>query len=103
MVRLRLQRLGKKKQPFYRIVAIDSHKKNHGSYLGQALGTYWPQKEAYKVEADAVLKWLQQGAQPSETVAAILRKEGILAKFHAWRVEQRHRPALVTTQPAEQR
>ena len=73
-VRLRLQRLGKPKRPYYRIVAIDQRTKRDGKPL-EILGQYDPIPEQKKItlKQDRVEYWLKQGAQASETVASILR------------------------------
>lgn len=75
-VKLRLTRLGKKKRPMYRIVAIDGRSKRDGAAL-ETLGTYDPiKKELVQYHADRVAHWLQQGAQVSDAVKKISR-------FHA--------------------
>jgi len=81
-VRLRLRRMGKKKQPFYRIVAIDSRVKRDGRYL-ENLGYYNPIKDPIelKVNAERALYWLQTGAQPSDTVRSLFRKTGVMLRF----------------------
>ena len=82
-VRLRLKRMGKKKQPTYRIVAIDSRAARDGKYI-ENLGTYDPRQEPAKVqlvEARA-LYWLDQGAQPSDTVYGLLQRKGVLLRRH---------------------
>lgn len=81
-VRLRLRRMGKKKQPFYRIVAIDSRKARNAKYL-ENLGYYNPMPEPLDlaVKTDRALYWLQQGAQPSDTVRSLLRRAGIMLRF----------------------
>jgi small subunit ribosomal protein S16 len=83
MVRLRLRRMGAKNQPFYRIVAVDSRWKRDGKYI-EALGYYDPKTEPYllKLDEEKAIKWLKVGAQPSDTVRALLRKVGVLKKFH---------------------
>ena len=81
-VKLRLMRMGTKKRPFYRIVAIDSRTKRDGKYL-ELVGTYNPigaEKEV-KVNEEVALKWLHQGAIPSDTVRSILKDAGIMKKF----------------------
>jgi small subunit ribosomal protein S16 len=86
MVKLRLKRMGAKDQPFYRIVAVDSRVKRDGKYI-EAIGYYDPKTEPYtlKVEEEIALKWLKVGAQPTETVRSLLRKAGVLQKFHEYR------------------
>lgn len=83
MVKLRLRRMGKKGQPFYRIVAADSRSPRDGRFI-EEIGTYNPVKKDSPVELDreAALKWLSQGAQPTETVRNILSREGVLKAFH---------------------
>jgi len=81
-VRLRLARHGRKGQPFYYIVAADSRAPRDGKYL-QKIGTYNPMPDpaVIKVDHDAAIKWLKNGAQPSDTVRSILRYTGINLKF----------------------
>ncbi len=81
-VKLRLTRMGRKKRPFYRIVAIDSRAPRDGRYL-ENLGYYDPLQEPseVRVNEERVLYWLGVGAVPSDTVRSILRREGILFKW----------------------
>jgi small subunit ribosomal protein S16 len=74
--------MGRKKRPFYRIVATDSRTRRDGKYL-EKIGTYNPLTNPAELEIDKelALKWLLNGAQPSETVRNFLRKEGILFEF----------------------
>lgn len=82
MVKLRLKRMGAKKAPFYRIVATDSRSPRDGRFIEQ-LGTYDPTKNpaAVTINEEAVMKWLNVGAQPSDTVRSLLSKAGIMTKF----------------------
>ncbi len=82
MVKLRLKRMGKKGQPFYRIVAADSRAPRDGRFI-EEIGTYNPVPEVTEVTVDKekALKWLNNGAQPTETVRSILRKQGIMKEF----------------------
>ena len=82
-VKLRLKRMGSKKSPFYRIVAADSRSPRDGRII-DTVGTYNPTKNPAEVtvNAEAALKWLNNGAQPSDTVRNILSKEGIMKQFH---------------------
>ncbi|MGX7418459.1 30S ribosomal protein S16 [Carnobacterium gallinarum] len=82
-VKIRLKRMGSKKNPFYRMVVADSRSPRDGRYI-EVVGTYNPvvQPAAVKVEEEKVLGWLANGAQPSDTVRNILSKEGIMKKFH---------------------
>ncbi|MEC4681741.1 MAG: 30S ribosomal protein S16 [Nitrospirota bacterium] len=77
-VHLRLTRMGRHKRPFYRVVAADSHMKRDGRFL-EILGTYDPLKEKDKAsfKEDRVLDWLQKGAQPTDSVRALLRRTGV--------------------------
>ncbi len=82
-VKIRLQRHGKKGKPFYWIVAADSRAKRDGKFL-EKLGTYNPltQPADIKINIDAAVKWLMNGAIPTETARAILKYEGVLYKKH---------------------
>ena len=82
-VKLRLKRMGSKKKPVYRIVAIDSHTKRDGEYI-ELVGTYNPLTEPKTVRIDETiaLKWLSNGAIPSDTVRNLLSEAGIMKKFH---------------------
>ncbi len=82
MVKLRLTRMGRHKSPFYRIVAMDARAKANGAYI-QLLGTYDPVKGETKLDADLIMAQLKQGAQPTDTVRSMLKKDGIWAKFMA--------------------
>jgi small subunit ribosomal protein S16 len=82
-VKLRLMRMGKKKQPVYRIVAADSRSPRDGRFI-EILGTYEPRQEPTRilVDNDKVVRWLRTGAQPTETVAKILTQSGAI---EAWK------------------
>ncbi len=75
MVKIRLRRMGANKKPFFRIVATDIRSANAGNFL-EELGWYEPGKKTdnYKLDLAKAEKWLAQGAQPSETVAILLKK-----------------------------
>ncbi len=79
MVKLRLTRMGAKKAPFYRIVAVDSRKARDGEYIEQ-IGFYNPVADPKEIKIDAELakKWLANGAQPTETVRNLFKANGIL-------------------------
>lgn len=76
-VALRFQRFGRKKLPFYRLVAIDSKKRRDGEPL-EYLGWYDPLKKETSLNAPAIKVWLGKGAQPSETVGNLLRKAYVM-------------------------
>ena len=82
MVRLRSQRFGKTKAPFYRIVATDSRNPRDGRFI-EIVGTYNPLTDpaTYNIDEEKVMKWLTAGAKPTDTVKSILSKQGIMAKF----------------------
>jgi small subunit ribosomal protein S16 len=82
-VKIRLQRHGKKGKPFYWIVAADSRAKRDGRYL-EKLGTYNPNTNPATVnlDVDGAVKWLQNGAQPTDTAKAILSYKGAMLKNH---------------------
>jgi small subunit ribosomal protein S16 len=77
-VRIRLQRRGTKKKPFYRIVVADSESPRDGRFL-EIVGTYNPLTEPATVtlKQDKIQKWLEKGAQTSQTVRQLFKKEGI--------------------------
>ena len=81
-VRIRLQRHGRKKRPFYRLVAADARAQRDGVFL-ERLGHYNPLTDPADVVIDEekALKWLRRGAQPSDTAKRLLSKSGILMKF----------------------
>ena len=82
-VNIRLKRMGSKKNPFYRIVVADSRSPRDGRFIAQ-VGTYNPLTEPaqVKLEEEDILGWLNNGAQPSDTVKNILSKAGIMKKYH---------------------
>lgn len=82
-VKIRLKRMGAKKSPFYRIVVADSRSPRDGRYI-EVVGTYNPVAQPAKVDLneELVLKWLKDGAKPSDTVRNLLSTEGIMEKFH---------------------
>ena len=82
-VKLRLMRMGAKKRPFYRVVAADSRYPRYGKFV-EVVGTYNPVlgNDNIKVDEEKALKWLRNGAQPTDTVKDILSKAGIMKKFH---------------------
>ena len=93
-VKMRLTRMGDKKSPFYRIVVADSRKTRDGEYV-DLVGTYNPLKnpEEVKIDVEKAKKWLSQGAQPTDTVKALLVKNGVC--------EQKKATKKATTAKAE--
>lgn len=82
-VKLRLLRMGAKRRPFYRIVAADSRVKRDGKYI-ELVGTYNPISEPAEIniKEEVALKWLSEGAIPTDTVKSLFNKKGINKKFH---------------------
>ncbi|MFY4773861.1 30S ribosomal protein S16 [Metabacillus sp. RGM 3146] len=82
-VKIRLKRMGAKKSPFYRIVVADSRSPRDGRFI-ETVGTYNPvaQPAEVKIDEELALKWLQNGAKPSDTVRNLFSNEGIMEKFH---------------------
>ena len=80
-VKLRLTRMGSKKAPFYRIVAMDGRKARDGQYI-ECLGYYNPKAEPVelKIDSEKALKWIANGAQPTDTVRSLFKKQGIIEK-----------------------
>ena len=78
-VKIRLRRMGAKKAPFYRIVVADSRYPRDGRFI-EEIGTYNPvvSPVEIKVDAEKAKQWITNGAQPTDTVKALLKKEGVL-------------------------
>ena len=81
-VKLRLKRMGSKQKPFYRIVAADSRSPRDGRFI-ESVGTYNPivKENNVTIKEDLVEKWLNNGAQPTDTVKSLLSKVGFWAKY----------------------
>ncbi len=82
MVRLRLQRTGRRNRPSYRIVAAEARAPRDGAFI-ESLGHYdpLPDQATVVIDEDKALKWLRVGAKPTATVTSLLRKQGIWDKF----------------------
>lgn len=82
-VKIRLRRMGAKKAPFYRIVVADSRSPRDGAFI-EKIGTYNPltNPAEIKVDEELTLKWLNNGAVPTDTVRNLLSKVGVMKKFH---------------------
>jgi small subunit ribosomal protein S16 len=89
-VKIRLQRRGRKKQPFYHIVVADSRAPRDGRFI-EKLGTYNPMTKpaTIEIDRDRAFEWLMSGAQPTDTARAILRFKGVLYKKHLQRGVQK--------------
>ena len=79
MVKIRLRRMGAKKAPFYRIVVADSRSPRDGRFI-EEIGTYNPLTEPaeIKINAEKAQEWIKSGAQPTDTVKALLKKANVL-------------------------
>jgi small subunit ribosomal protein S16 len=82
MIKLRLKRYGKKRETSYRIVAMNSTSRRDGRAL-EELGFYNPRTDEVRLEVDAIVKRLKEGAQPTETVRSILRKANVFEQVRA--------------------
>ena len=88
-VKLRLTRMGAKKRPTYRIVATDSRRPRDGEYL-ELIGTYAPiDGSKVTINEEVALKWLNNGAIPTDTVRDLFRSQGIMEKFHNLKKESK--------------
>ena len=78
-VKIRLRRMGAKRGPFYRVVVADSRFPRDGRFI-EEIGTYDPTKNpaAVNIDSDKEKKWIANGAQPTDTVKALLKKNGVL-------------------------
>ena len=87
MVRIRLRRVGRKKQPIYRIVVADSQAPRDGRFI-EIIGNYSPRQgnTAIDLKTERANYWLDNGAQPSDTVRSLLRKAGVLKARHEARL-----------------
>jgi small subunit ribosomal protein S16 len=86
MVKIRLRRVGAKRQPSYRVVVADSRAPRDGRFI-EVIGFYNPrtEPETVKVKEDRALHWLSVGAQPTESVARLLNKQGTMARFERFK------------------
>ncbi len=76
-VKIRLQRFGSNKKPFYRVVASESTRSRDGKFL-EIVGTYDPLQGLVNIDKDKVQKWMGNGAQPTDTVKSLLKKYSVL-------------------------
>ena len=101
MVKLRLSRIGKRKQPYYRIVAMNVSAPRNGRALAE-VGTYDPLHASVKIDTERAIEWLNNGAQMTETVAALFDSQGVLAQWQG-REAQVHEDALSQDKPKRRR
>ena len=78
-VKIRLRRMGAKRAPFYRVVVADSRYPRDGRFI-EEIGTYAPTKDPaiVNIDSEKAKKWISNGAQPTDTVKALLKKNGVL-------------------------
>lgn len=90
MVKIRLTRVGRRHAAFYRLVVADSRRARDGKFI-EIIGRYQPVQKDNQVTLDEerALYWLNNGAQPTETVRALLRRQGIMEKYHNAKVAAR--------------
>jgi small subunit ribosomal protein S16 len=88
-VRIRLKRMGAHKAPVYRVVVSDSRSPRDGRFI-EEIGTYNPLKQPAEINlnAESALKWLNNGAQASDTVRSLFSKAGILKQFHEQKLQK---------------
>ena len=101
MVKLRLSRIGKRKQPYYRIVAMNVSAPRNGRALAE-VGTYDPLHSRVEIDTERAIEWLNNGAQMTETVAALFDSQGVLAQWQG-REAQGHEDALSQDTPKRRR
>jgi small subunit ribosomal protein S16 len=96
MVKLRLRRTGRKKQPTFRIVVADSQSPRDGKFI-EVVGQYMPRQgeNALNLKTDRVNYWLDSGAQPTDTVRSLLRRAGVLKARHETRLGRKLTAAAV--------
>ena len=89
-VKLRLKRMGSKQKPFYRIVAADSRSPRDGRFI-EKVGTYNPITDPAEIhiDEDVAMKWLRDGAIPTDTLINLFKKQGFLDKFHNERMSKK--------------
>jgi small subunit ribosomal protein S16 len=83
VVKIRLNRMGAKRQPFYRVVVADSRSPRDGRFI-EIVGNYDPTKNpaVVNIDEEKVISWIKNGAQPTDTVRSLLSKKGIMKKIH---------------------
>lgn len=88
-VRIRLKRIGAHKAPFYRVVVSDSRSPRDGRFI-EEIGVYNPvtQPAQVTIDEEKALKWLQNGAQASDTVRSLLSKAGVMKKYHESKLQK---------------
>ena len=103
MVKIRLRRTGRKKQPTFRIVVADSQSPRDGKFI-EVIGQYMPRQgeQALNLKNDRVHYWLDSGAQPTDTVRSLLRRAGVLKARHETRLGRKLTAAAVPVAEASE-
>jgi small subunit ribosomal protein S16 len=101
MVKIRLRRVGRKNAPFYRILVADSQSPRDGKFI-EVIGQYAPRKAEGQLQVNEARAnhWLDQGAQPTDTVRSLLRRAGVLRNRHEQRVGVERKSAAVPVSEA---
>lgn len=101
-VKIRLRRTGRKKQPLFRIVIADSRSPRDGKFI-EVIGQYAPRQgeNALNLDADRANHWLDNGAQPTDTVRSLLRRAGLLKARHEQRIGRARAAAAVPVAESE--
>ena len=88
-VKIRLKRMGTRQKPFYRIVVADSRSPRDGKFI-EKIGTYNPVTDPaeIKVDTELAIKWLNNGAQPTDTVRGLLKQAGVLKTIHESKIKK---------------
>jgi len=104
MVRIRLRRVGAKKQPSYRVVAADSEMPRDGRFL-EVLGHYNPRTEPATIhlEEDRIYDWMMKGAQPTESVAKIFKSVGLMERFARYKAGENVQVLVAEAKEAEEK
>lgn len=103
-VKIRLARHGRRKAPYYRMVVADSRYPRDGRFI-EILGIYHPlnkkAEDQIRIDEEKALKWLNNGATPSDTCRSLLSKQGIMKKFHDAKMAARQANKAAKAAPAE--
>jgi small subunit ribosomal protein S16 len=101
MLKIRLKRVGAKKQPYYRIVVMPARSSRDGQAIAR-VGTVDPRKNPpdYTVDNEAAMQWLDRGAQPTDVVASIFRKTGVMQQWRAKKAEAKKSKTPKEAQPS---
>jgi small subunit ribosomal protein S16 len=98
MVKIRLRRVGGKHKPIYRLIATDHRAPRDGAFI-EVIGNYNPltDPETVKVDEEKAIKWLESGAQPTQTAYKLLVKTGVMGKFQSAHPERKFKQAIQKT------